>query len=320
MSPRARVIFLDCQQERDPLLSFLSCLKEVAAHRKSLPKEFIQQLVEAVGSPDLDLASAICQAIPLPNRPAVSSVIAALTHSEAITLFLRKAFAVDIAKIPDHHRLYRDNSVGMATAGLMLRAHGQDIADSLAELLTAYPNIPPREMIMKWIPRVSEASQANRIVLRFAFISARRKFPNGVIPITAISSILMLRHLMAELGPKMSSVGLLQQLMNLTVFKSETKEIAHDDEIFREIANFLLELTLLRVNHVPKDSFAAGELLSVMAEVAAETAVEVAKPTAATLIGKLHPLVFSIPELIETYFTGPNEDPRLRVDAYLGLL
>jgi hypothetical protein len=283
---------MDCQRQRDPLLSFLSCLKEVAAHRKSLPKEFIQQLVEAVGSPDPGLASAVCQAITPTNRPAVSFVIAALTHSEAITLFLRKAFAVDIAKIPDHNRLYRDNSVGMAAAGLMLRAHGQDTVDNLLELFTTYPDIPAREMLVKWIPHLADTSQVNRVVLRFAFISARRRFPNGVTAIIAISSILMLRHLMAEMGRKMPSIGPLQQLMNLTVFKSGTRDIPHDDELFREIANFLLELTLLRVNHVPKDSFDADDLLSVLAEVAEETASKVANPTHVTSIAQLHPLVF----------------------------
>jgi hypothetical protein len=319
-SPQARMIFVNSQQEPDPLLSFMNCLKEVAAHPKSLPKEFVQQLVEAIGSPDLDLASAVCQAIPHTNRPAMWPVIAALTHSEAITIFLRKAFAIDIAKIPDHNRLYRDNSVGMAATGLILRAHGQDVVDDLLELFTTHPNLPAREMLIKWIPRVAEASQANRIVLRLAFISARRKFPNGIIPMTAISSILMLRHLMAEMGRKMASIGPLQQLMNLTVFKFEMKEMPHDDELFREIANFLLELTVLRVNHVPKDSFTVDELLSVMAEIADEIIAEVTQPKHVTSMAKRHALVFSVHELIETYFTGPNEDPRLKVDAYLGLL
>jgi hypothetical protein len=65
-------------------------------------------------------------------------------------------------------------------------------------------------MIMKWISRVAKASKANQIVPRFALISARRKFPSGVIPITAISSVFMLRHLMAGFEPEVSSVGTLQ--------------------------------------------------------------------------------------------------------------
>jgi hypothetical protein len=42
--------------------------------------------------------------------------------------------AIDVAKIPGRNHLYRDSSVGMAAAGLMLGSHGQDNADNLAEL------------------------------------------------------------------------------------------------------------------------------------------------------------------------------------------
>jgi hypothetical protein len=106
--------------------------------------------------------------------------------------------------------------------------------------------------------------------------------------------------------------------MNLTVFKSEAKQIPH--EVLREVANFLLEFTLLRVNHVPKNLFRASELVSVMAEVAYETAADVAKPTLVTSIGRLHQLVISVHELIGMYFTRPNENPWLSVDTYPRLL
>jgi hypothetical protein len=83
-------------------------------------------------------------------------------------------------------------------------------------------------------------------------------------PITAIRSVPVLRHLVAGFGPGMSSVGKLQWLMHLTVFISEAKEMLHHNEVFKESANFLLELTLLRASHVLKDLLAASELLSVM--------------------------------------------------------
>jgi hypothetical protein len=68
----------------------------------------------------------------------------------------------------------------------------------------------------------------------------------------------------------------------------------------------------------PKDLFAASEHPSVLVEVAAEA--EVAKLMSVISIGRLHPLVFSVHELIEACFPGPNESPRLRVHTYLGLL
>jgi hypothetical protein len=36
-----------------------------------------------------------------------------------LNIFLRKAFVIDIAKIPGYNRLYRNNSVGMTAADLM---------------------------------------------------------------------------------------------------------------------------------------------------------------------------------------------------------
>jgi hypothetical protein len=246
-------------------------------------------------------------------------VLAALANSEGITLFFRRWFAIDIARLPDANKIFRDNSVGMAAATLVLRAHGQEVADAILDVATRNPGASARDLLLKWIPMASETAQANRILFRFAFLAARRRFPAGIVPVVAIGGLLGIRHILPEVAAKLPASGVVQQMMNIALFRPEMREMPHNDEIFRVVAHFLIDLTQLKGNHIPKDLFTHEELLTAMLEVRERIISEVANPKKGPLYSDIHPAVFAVHEMIETYFTGPAEDPRARIDEYFGL-
>jgi hypothetical protein len=129
---------------------------------------------------------------------------------------------------------------------------------------------------------------------------------------TAVSGVLMLRHIMAEMSPKLESVPALQQVMNVAVFRANMKETPPEDKMFRIVADTLLGLVMLKDNSVPKDSFAVQDLLPVVVEVLDAIIANVStKPPA-----KVPPVAYTVQDLIETCFAGADYDPRDRISAY----
>jgi hypothetical protein len=287
-------------------------LREVGDYIDSLPKEFMQQIIETVGAPDLVLATAIGESISPQRRDTLWHLYAALTQSEALTSFFRTNFARDIDRLTDPNRVYRDNSVAMALTGIILRGHGHDMIDEFVKVLKANPSASAEDIFVKWLPIFETTSQTNRILLRIAFTAARRKYPNGIVPMTAVSGVIMLRHIMAEMTPQLESVSTLQQVMNVSVFKTNMKEIPPEDKMFRIIADALLGLTILKDNSVPKDSFTVSDLLCVILEVLDGVISRVSSNSQPPV----PPVAYTVQDLIETFFTGPDDDPRDRIKAY----
>jgi hypothetical protein len=302
------------QQTADRLTCFMFCIREAASYFKLLPKEILQQLNDAIGTPDLVLATAIAIAVPRTQRDEMRPLFAALTSTETLAIFFRKGYAGDIAKLGNKNQIYRDNSVVMAATGQLLRAHRHDIVEEILQLFSANANLTAREMFMKWLPVLEKLSQTARIVLRIAFISARRKYTDGNTAVQAIGSLLMLRFVMASLGSQEEMVGLLSKVLNIALLKGDGKGVRCDDELFKTVSHFLLGLTQLKTNSVPKDSYKVSDLLALIMRFLDEIIVEIR----ATKPSDVHPMVYSVHEMIETFFTGPQDDPRQRVNDYLG--
>jgi hypothetical protein len=201
----------------------------------------------------------------------------------------------------------------MATTGQLLRAHGHDLIEEIIQLFAANPNLTPKEMFMKWVPVLEKLSQTARIILRIAFISARRKYPDGNTSIQAIGSLLMLRFVMACLGTQQEMLGLLPKVLDITLLKGDGQGAARDNELFRTVSHFLLGLTQPKTNSVPKDSYEVSDLLALIMTFLDPILVEIRAMKPADV----HPMVYSVQEMIETFFTGVQDDPRQRVDDSL---
>jgi hypothetical protein len=293
----------------DPLVSFLSCFRECAPYRENLPKEFCQQLFDAISSPDLVLAVAVCTALFQNYRDHMANILAAMSHAETLTIFFRSRFAIDVDAIQDPGRIFRDNSVGMAACGILMRLHSEDVMAELVRAVQDEASGNPLAILRKWMPLLQKIPAMNRFILRTAFLTARRKYPENLVPLTAVSGVLMLRYVMAEISPKLlpERIPLLQQIMNIVVFKQETRQLGCDVRDFRAIADFLLDLIKLKTNSIRKEGFVMDQLIESVIIVVDNVLNLLKKPQPE------HPIVWSIQELLETVFTGVEDDYKERV-------
>jgi hypothetical protein len=272
-----------------------------------VPQDFKRQVLTAYGAPDLILARATTETLSASQRKIMANSLAALSHSEMMATFLRWIYAVELQKLDVPGRIFRDNSMPMVGTGVLLRSHDDSMVEDLTDVVVKRPNLTPAELLMKWIPIMKGMSQFNRIVYRNAFVAARRRFPDGIVTLAGLSGILFLRHIMAEVNVNEVSIAPMQQVMNIAVFKPGMNQATTAKDVLMAMADFLMGLTVLKTNWVPKDGLDFDKLIEVMCDSLPQI---MAKLNVQRTL-KDHPVVFSIQELIETCFTGPNEDPRV---------
>jgi hypothetical protein len=298
------------QAERDPLISFISCFRESTACPGHFPASLRRQLFDAVGATDLVLACAICAAIPQNQRELITHVVSVLGQAETLCVFLRSEFTKDVTMLQDPSRIFRDNSIRMAATGILLREHGQALIDELVDVMEKYETAGPISVLMNWFPILRRMPQLNRIILRSAFLAARRKFPDKLVPLTALGGVLMLRFVMADVGARLpKTTKLLQRMINISVFAGQMRS-EYDQKDFDVIAQFLSEMSELKGNHVPKDYYSSEELMNVIAADVDDIIAHIRKAGDQSWP---HPAVFSIQELIETGFMGADEQPQKRL-------
>jgi hypothetical protein len=128
----------------------------------------------------------------------------------------------------------------------------------------------------------------------------------------AISGVLMLRHIMAEMGKKLGQVESFQPVMNVSIFRANNEKTPHNSPMFKTTAEFLLGLVMLKDNSVPKDSFIVQDFVCVILEVLEDVISYISSTQQPTI----QPIAYTVQELIETFFTGPDDDPRERIKAY----
>jgi hypothetical protein len=308
-SDRGWELFQNCDFKADPLITFLSCFKDVVTSPSRIPTEFTKQLIDAIGSPGQTLANGICTAISQTRRDCLAAVLAGLGYCETLTTFLRTQYTNDISLLRDHTRIFRDNSIGMASTGVLLRAHGTVLVPELTEVLVRESESKPVDVLIRWLPVLNNMPQFNRVLLRFAFLAARRKFSDRLIPITALGGMTMLRFVMPDVGEKAPNLTkLLQQMMQITVFSPAARNEA-DSATFMAVAEALTDLTRLRGNYVPRNNFSPQNLAELIT-VSLDEIKAALKPLNEL---QLHPFVYSLQEFIETIFMGPDEDPKRKL-------
>jgi hypothetical protein len=266
-------------------------------------------LVNAIGAPGLTLVGAIANAISQTRRDALGSIFAALGNAEMLSTFLRWQYAIDITALNDQTRVYRDNSVAMSSTGVLLRGHGTVLVPELAQVLLREAEEKPEEVVVRWLPVLLRMPQFNRVVLRLAFLAARRKFYEKLTPLTAIGGVVMLRFVMPDVGKYAPALTkLLQQMMQLTVLSTGARADT-DPRTLESIANGLTDLVCVKKNYMPRFNFSPHDVIDVIAQSLDEIKAQV-KPVS---VDWVHPVVYSLQELIETVFAGPEEDPKERL-------
>jgi hypothetical protein len=248
----------------------------------------------------------LARALALARRDAVPHVLAGLGHAEMLVPFLRAEYARDIAALVEQGRIFRDNSLGMASSGVLLRTHGAVLVPELVEALSREPDAKPGAMMERWLPILRRLPAVGRIVLREAFAAARRRYPEQLAPLTAVGGMLMLRFVMADVAEKVPQLTkMLQVLMQITVFNPAIRNDC-EKALFDAVAEMLLELLRLPANNVPRSPFAIQDLAEAIGAALEDVKGYVRQAAAPGA----HPVVISVQELIETVFVGTDEDHR----------
>jgi hypothetical protein len=266
-------------------------------------------MADAMASPGMALAVAASTNPTPARRELISTILNGLNNSELLAPFLRAQYGSDIIQLQESTRIFRDNSIGMAATGVLLRTHGTVLVPELTEVLLREGEGKPDDVLKRWLPVLKNMPQLNRIVFRLAFLAARRKFPDKLVPLTALGGMVMLRFVMADVGEKAPQLSkLLQGMMQITVF-SQTCRGECELETFDRVAEALVDLTRLEGNYVPRTNFSPLDFVECIAPLIDEIKGAVKPPAP----GALHPLVFSLLEVIENALIGPDDDLRQKL-------
>jgi hypothetical protein len=166
----------------------------------------------------------------------------------------------------------------------------------------------PLAVFRKWMPLLQKIPAMNRFILRTAFLTARRKYPENLVLLKAISGVLMLRYVMAEVSQQLPErIPMLQHITNIVFFKQETRQPGCDVRDFRTIAEFLLDLIKLKANSIRQEGFAIDQFVDSVTIVVDNVLVFLKKRQ------QEHPIIWSIQELLETVFTIAEDDCKERV-------
>lgn len=234
-------------EEYDPLLVFLSSFPHIIEFSKYLPDEFLNQLCNIVSAPDLDLARAICTTAANEFRDgdhtknACLAVLFLLNKSGYLTQFIRSAFADAIDETKDTTNILRMSSIASMSSGIILTNCENGLSGQLAEIMKSErDNLP--NAIRKLMTTSNGFTPPMRFVLSAAFRSTRRKFPDYLVPLNAISSILMLRYLVTELTKRSIELAKVCQTLTLTLmFSTKVEQLPED--LYKQLALFLANLT-----------------------------------------------------------------------------
>ena len=302
-------------RNKDPIMAFLSSLPHVIDYTQNLPTDFKNQLLQIIAAPDLDFARAICTVAANEFRDgehtknACLSVLSLLNSIGCLTQFIRCGFAEAIIETTDTTNILRMSSIASMSSGLILTHCENGFASNYASIIKGdNGNLP--EVIKHLMELESKFTPPMRFVLSAAFKSSRRKFPDYLVPLNAISSIFMLRYLATELTSISMELAKLCQSITLTLMFS-TKVEQLPEEMYSQLALFLCNLTHLVNSPISLPETNIDNLL---------TFIKYKKDNNVyyrNIISKLseilskenhHPMVWSIVELFENLYTGTDEN------------
>jgi hypothetical protein len=151
-------------------------------------------------------------------------------------------FNTEIHPLRDSQTILRESSAATFCSSIFLTSLGARFCNGvLQKLINEVTDVRDglqamRDLKDRIVPEL-------RMVFESCFRATRRRFPGELVPVMAVSSILMLRFLMPQFAvsfPEASRLG--QKMLTVFVFSNPPGEDI-EEEVFRKIAKFLLEIS-----------------------------------------------------------------------------
>jgi hypothetical protein len=306
-SPGAAQVWADAVAgSGDPMFHFIASLAHVCEFAKFVPRELSDQLIRLFTAPDLDLLHGFMQVAAGRGqevaRPAVLAVLALIRDAGLLAPWFRAVFGIEIRLLRSSQTIFRGNSAASISSGVFMVALGREFSEMAADiLLRNEENIDSG--IRMFIEAVSKMPPAIRIIFSACFRATRRKAKEGLLPLIAVSSFLMLRFLLpqfAMISPAACRLG--QKLMSIFVFQQSSSDRIGDD-IPKLIGDVLLEITNVEPADVPLPPGDNAELF----EFCAANAMLLVNKVERAKEGE-HLLHWSVLELLETAVFATRKD------------
>lgn len=169
------------------------------------------------------------------------AVLHLLNKSGYLTQFIRCAFADALAETQDTTNILRMSSAASMSSGIILSNCENGLSSQIAEVMKVERDNLTNG-IKKLISFGKYFTSPMKFVLSAAFRSTKRNFPEYLVPLNAISSILMLRYLVTEITHKSIELAKVCQAFTLTLMFSTKAEQLQED-LYKQLALFLANLT-----------------------------------------------------------------------------
>ncbi|OHS95533.1 hypothetical protein TRFO_10408 [Tritrichomonas foetus] len=323
ITPNAGRTWIDAfsNKETDPLLTFLSSLPHIVDDIDKIPNDFKKQLSDIITAPDLDLARAICTVAANEFRDgehtknACMAVLSLLNTAGYLTQFVRCGFAEAISDTTDTTNILRMSSIASMSSGLILKQTDNDFAKTFAEAIKN-DNGNLTDVVNHFMQLGGGFTPPMKFVLSAAFRSSRRKFPEYLVPLNAISSIFMLRYLATELTSISMDLAKLCQTLTLTLMFS-TKVEQLPDELYPQMALFLVNLTHLTNSSITLPPFNINDLI-IFLKYSKENNFyfhQIVTKLSDILKKPQHPMVWSVVELFENIYNGTDENFKTEMEG-----
>ena len=304
MSEQARKIYTEANEQKgDLLLTFVKCFPEVVKYKDQLPQVFFDQFNRIIGATDFDFVRAFSKQASISGaagRSANSQLLSILTNAGNITALTRFFFGIQIQHTISANVILRDSSPATLLFSTLSSYFGGSFADSVINSLLS-PDVSLTDSVISLIHLLPLVPQQIKFMEAIVFRAARRKFPDGLVPLLAVGSMFMLRYLI----PKLSTVSIEatqkgQKIMMAFVFH-RSPDFSLTDEQYREIAESDLHITNYGSVSFPVEASKSTQVIESCAEWSKQLIDIISNRPAE------HPLYWSVLELLENSFTGEED-------------
>ncbi|EAY19889.1 hypothetical protein TVAG_129970 [Trichomonas vaginalis G3] len=305
-------IWKDAQNDNsDVLVTLLSCIPVMMEFKDKIPSIFYDQMKNLISNDVYDFVRAFgTVAVSKPGKKAFINLVQYVLYSGTVTTLVRYLFGTQIKNTIAENTIFREASACSVLFSMISDNYGYDFIDkTVNKAANCQSKIETVEIITR---DYGNLPLQMKNLISATFRATRRKYPDRLVPLLAISSMFMLRFI----SPVMANMGktkLAGDAMKAFVFfNSKDKS---EEEFPKEIFTRIAEQYISNLGY--SDStyhFAEANLEEIVADCATYNK-EICdnlkrKPTE-------HPLYWSMLELLENCFIGDEDLMTVLSQGYL---
>lgn len=313
-SPNMASIWKDAFNEtNDALVNFLGCIPAIVQYKEHIPSIFYDQMRNLINSDVYDFTRCFGQvAVTKVGKAAFSNLLQYILYCGNVSTLVRYLFGIQITATVAENTIFRETSACSVLFSLIAENYGFDFIEQIVSKAAKAPN--RKECAEIICDGMHLLPPQIRYLLAAVFRSTRRKFPDRLVPLFAISSMFMLRFVSPQLIMK-GATRLAQMTMKAFVFYNGEEGAPKEDDIPQELYKKIAETYANVIQYEdPAYHVAEPNIGDIVADIATHN-----KELLDHLKKKPqeHPLYWSMLELLENVFIGEEDLMTIISQGYL---